>query len=314
MRYLLDRITGLVAGIATVLAGGFGPALASQPEDWALGLQPAATVTSQQAHEFHTMLLVIITAIVIFVLGLLVYVMWRFNARRNPTPSTTTHNTMVEVVWTVVPIVILGFIMVPSLDLLYALDRTEDPEMTLLVRGHTWYWSYEYPDQQVPEFQSHLVPDEELAEDQIRLLSTYDPTGRTEGVVVLPVDTNIQILVTTEGVLHSWAVPAFTVKTDAITGRMNETWVRIETEGTYYGQCSELCGEGHAFMPIEIRAVSREAFDAWVIERTAGIDFEEPPVLLTRSYPGFEAPVGEEGGEPAQDQASLVPQTAAAGG
>jgi cytochrome c oxidase subunit 2 len=157
------------------------------------------------------------------------------------------------------------------------MDRAEEPELTLQVNGYQWYWGYEYPDQQIPEYASYMVPDDELTEDQVRLLSVDNP-------VYLPVDTDIQVLVTAGDVLHSFAIPAFGMKTDAIPGRMNETWVRIEEEGTYYGQCSEICGTNHAFMPIEIRAVSREAFDDWVVEQTAGLDLEEPPVLLTRSW------------------------------
>ena len=269
----------IVLGLLVALAAASG-AMAAQPSDWQLGMQPAASPLAQQMSDFHTMLLVIIIAIVLFVMGLLLYVMWRYSARRNPTPSKTTHNTAIEVVWTVVPIMILVVIAVPSFNLLYALARSEDPELTLVVRGYQWYWGYEYPDQQIEEFQAHMVPDEEIAGDQVRLLSTFDPTGRTGGVVVLPVDTNVQIVVTAMDVLHSWALPAFGIKTDAVPGRLNETWVRIEEEGTYYGQCSEICGTGHAFMPIEIRAVSREAFNDWVTEQTADLELETPPVLL----------------------------------
>ncbi|MEO3432120.1 cytochrome c oxidase subunit II [Inquilinus sp. CAU 1745] len=248
-----------------------------QPTPWQLGFQTAATPVAEQMHQFHHLLLVIISVISLFVLGLLIYVGYRFRASRNPTPSKTTHNTLVEVVWTVVPVLILLVIAIPSFRLLYYGDRAQDPEMTLIAKGYQWYWGYEYPDQQIAEFQSFLVPEENLAEGQVRLLSTDAP-------VVLPVDTDIQILVTAGDVLHSWAMPSMGVKTDAITGRTNETWVRIEEEGIYYGQCSEVCGTGHAFMPIEVHAVSREEFDAWVVEQTAGLDLEEPPVLLTMTW------------------------------
>ena len=285
MKASLRIVLGLLA--ALVAASG---ASAAQPTDWQLGMQPAASPLAYQMSDFHTMLLVIITGIVIFVLALLLYVMWRYSARRNPTPSKTTHNTTIEIVWTVVPIMILVVIAVPSFNLLYALARSEDPELTLVVRGYQWFWGYEYPDQQIEEFQAHMVPDEEIGEGQLRLLSTYDPTGRTEGVVVLPTDTNIQIVVTAMDVLHSWAVPAFGIKTDAVPGRLNETWVRIEEEGTYYGQCSEICGTGHAFMPVEIRAVSREAFNEWVTGRTADLELETPPVLLAPEPPDAAEP------------------------
>ena len=280
----LGRIAAGVLAL-TALAPLSGVALAEgPPAPWQMGLPESATPGKQQMTEFHNLLLWIITGITVFVLGLLVYVMVRFNAKRNPVPSKTTHNALIEVVWTVVPVLILLVIAIPSFRLLYYLDKSADPEMTVVVRGYSWHWGYELPDQQIPEFLSYIVQDDELTEDQVRLLSTTDP-------LILPVDTDIQVLVTSGDVLHAFAMPNFGVKIDAVPGRMNETWFRIEKEGTFYGQCSELCGTGHGYMPIEVRAVSREAFDDWVIEQTAGLDLETPPVLLTRTYPGFEEPV-----------------------
>jgi cytochrome c oxidase subunit 2 len=276
------RLNRLALAAMAAFGAGTGAALAQdgtqgQPSPWGLGLQQSFSPVKAQMTDFHNLLLVIIIGISLFVLALLVYVMFRFSAKKNPTPSKTTHNTLLEVAWTVVPVLILVVIAVPSFRLLYFMDRAEEPELTLQVNGYQWYWGYEYPDQQIPEYASYMVPDDQLTEDQVRLLSVDNP-------VVLPVDTDIQVLVTAGDVLHSFAIPAFGMKTDAIPGRMNETWVRIEEEGTYYGQCSEICGTNHAFMPIEIRAVSREAFDDWVVEQTAGLDLEEPPVLLTRSW------------------------------
>ena len=275
---------GLKTLAAVVPAFGLGltgPAWAQErlgvAEPWQLGLQEQATPVMSQMSDFHNLLLIIITGITLFVLGLLVYVMWRFNAKKNPTPSKTAHHTMLEVVWTIVPVLILLVIAVPSFRLLYFMDRTENPEMTVVVRGYQWYWSYEYPDQQIPEYTSYMIPDEEIGPGQLRLLSVDNP-------MVVPVDTDVQILVTAGDVLHSWAVPSFGMKRDAVPGRMNETWIRVDEEGTYYGQCSEICGVGHAFMPIEVRAVSREAFDDWVMEQTADLDLDEPPVLLTRDH------------------------------
>jgi cytochrome c oxidase subunit 2 len=275
---------GLKTLAAVVPAFGLGltgPAWAQErlgvAEPWQLGLQEQATPVMSQMSDFHNLLLIIITGITLFVLGLLVYVMWRFNAKKNPTPSKTAHHTMLEVVWTIVPVLILLVIAVPSFRLLYFMDRTENPEMTVVVRGYQWYWSYEYPDQQIPEYTSYMLPDEEIGPGQLRLLSVDNP-------MVVPVDTDVQILVTAGDVLHSWAVPSFGMKRDAVPGRMNETWIRVDEEGTYYGQCSEICGVGHAFMPIEVKAVSREAFDDWVMEQTADLDLEEPPVLLTRDH------------------------------
>jgi len=217
------------------------------------------------------MLLWIISATAGFVILLTVFILARFNARVHPEPSKTTHNTLLEVVWTVIPVVILVIIAVPSLSLLYYGNRTADPEMTLKVTGYQWYWGYEYPDFEGFGFESYMIPDAEISADkgQKRLLST-------DHEVVLPVDTNIQILVTAADVLHSFAVPAFGIKMDAVPGRLNETWARIEEPGTYYGQCSELCGKGHAYMPIEIRAVPKEDFTAWVEEaRKAYLSYDE---------------------------------------
>lgn len=231
---------------------------AVKPEAWQLGMQTASSPVAARLHEFHNLLLYIIIGITLFVLILLIYVMVRFNARANPEPSTRTHNVMIEILWTVIPVVILIIIAVPSFKLLYYMDRVEEPEMTLKVTGYQWYWGYDYPDYGV-NFMSYMIPDEEIDETKghVRLLSTDPP-------VVLPVNTDIQIIVTSADVLHSFAMPAFGIKKDAVPGRLNETWVRIDRPGTYYGQCSELCGEGHAFMPVEIQAVSRDEFKEWV--------------------------------------------------
>jgi len=235
------------------------PALASQAVDWQINMQPAASPSAEYLHEFHNMLLYIITAIAVFVLVLLIYVVLRYNKHVNPEPKQFSHNVLIEVLWTVVPVVILIVIAIPSMKMLYFLDRTEAPEMTLKVTGYQWYWGYEYPDHEGINFLSYMIPDNEIdeAKGQSRLLST-------DNVVVLPVDTNIQILMTGGDVIHSWAMPALGIKIDAMPGRLNETWVRINKPGTYYGQCSELCGKDHSYMPIEVRAVSKEDFQAWV--------------------------------------------------
>lgn len=222
-------------------------------------MQQAGSTSAQHLHDFHGMLLWIITGITIFVLLLLIYVVVRFNKKANPEPKQFTHNVLLEVVWTVIPVIILIVIVVPSFKLLYFLDRTTEPEMTLKVTGYQWYWGYEYPDQDGINFLSYMIPEDEIDYDagQKRLLSTDNP-------VVLPIDTDIQILVSAADVLHSFAMPALGVKTDAVPGRWNETWVRINKPGIYYGQCSELCGKDHAYMPIEIHAVTKEEFEAWV--------------------------------------------------
>jgi len=229
-----------------------------QPVPGAIGLQAAASPMKERMIEFHDHLLMpIITGIVVFVLCLLLYVVLRFNAKTNPVPSKTAHNTMLEVVWTLIPVLILVVIVIPSMKMLYYVDKSADTEMTLKAIGNQWYWSYEYPDNGNISITANMVPEKELKPGQPRLLAT-------DNAVVLPVDTNIKLLTTAADVIHSWAVPAFGIKIDAVPGRLNETWMRIDKEGTFYGQCSEICGQGHGFMPIEIHAVSKAAFAEWV--------------------------------------------------
>jgi cytochrome c oxidase subunit 2 len=180
----------------------------------------------------------------------------RFRAARNASPSRRTHHTLLEITWTALPVLILVVIAIPSFKLLYFMDRVHEPEMTIKAIGHQWYWSYEYPDDGNFAFDAYMVDEADLQEGQLRLLTT-------DNALVLPVDTDIRVLITATDVLHSWAVPAFGVKTDAVPGRVNETWVRIEEPGMYYGQCSELCGDFHGFMPIMVRAVGKEEFEAW---------------------------------------------------
>jgi cytochrome c oxidase subunit 2 len=229
------------------------------PLPWQLGFQAPATPTMERIDALHDGLLIVITAITVFVLALLLIVIFRFSEKRNPKPSRNTHNTLVEVVWTVVPVFILLGIAIPSFRLLYFADRTAEAEMTIKAIGRQWNWGYEYPDHGNFTFEAFLVPEEELAEGQLRLLATDNP-------VVVPIDTNVRLLTTASDVLHSWAVPSFGVKMDSVPGRTNETWFRVEQPGVYFGQCSELCGVGHAYMPIEVRAVPKEEFDAWVAD------------------------------------------------
>jgi cytochrome c oxidase subunit 2 len=207
--------------------------------------------------DFNLMVTIIIVIITAFVFGLMAWIVIRYNKKRNPTPSKTTHNTLLEVVWTVVPVIILLVIAVPSFRLLYYTDRVEEADMTLKAIGHQWYWSYEYPDHGDFTFDAVILEDDELEEGQLRLLETDE-------AVVLPAGATIRLLTTADDVIHSWAVPSLGVKMDSVPGRVNETWFKINREGTYYGQCSELCGTLHGFMPIKIEAVSQEAFDAWV--------------------------------------------------
>ena len=253
---------GVFAGVFSLTASLAGTAGAGQPgdgqpRDWQMGLQPAASTTMERVVDLHNLLLVVITLISVFVLLLLLYVMYRFSERRHPTPSKTTHNTLIEVLWTTVPVIILVLISIPSFKLLYFADRAVDAEMTIKAIGHQWYWSYEYPDHGDFTFDGIMLSDDEREEGQPRLLAT-------DSFVVLPVDTRIRLLVTADDVLHSFAIPAFGIKLDANPGKINETWMEITREGTYYGQCSEICGAGHSYMPIAIKAVSKTAFAEWV--------------------------------------------------
>ena len=243
------------ASALAVLSGGL--ALAARPTPWQMGFQPPASPVMERIDAFHDFLLIVIVLISVFVLVLMIYVFVRFNARANPTPSKTTHNTTIEVLWTVVPVVVLVMIAVPSFKLMYYSDRAVDADMTLKVAGNQFYWTYEYPDHDDLTFDAIMVDDDDLEAADLRLLTT-------DNAVVLPVDTTIRLLLTANDVIHAWAVPAFGVKMDAVPGRLNETWFRIDREGMYYGQCSELCGANHGFMPIMVKAVSKDAFAAWV--------------------------------------------------
>ncbi|MFQ5533940.1 MAG: cytochrome c oxidase subunit II [Sphingomonadales bacterium] len=271
----------ILAAIAVLTAGIFqvDPTLASQPEPWQIGMQPAVTPIAGQMHNFHDLLLWIISAIVVFVLVLLLYVFVRFNAKANPTPAKTAHHTVLEVVWTVIPIMILLVIAVPSFRLLFAQDAAMDADLTVKAIGHQWYWTYEYPDHNL-EFDALMVFEEDLKKGQPRLLET-------DNHLVVPVGAVVKLLVTAspEDVIHAWAVPAFGVKIDAVPGRLNETWFQAEREGTYYGQCSELCGVNHGYMPITVDVVSQDKYQAWLAnaEREFAMDGADDPVKLAEA-------------------------------
>ena len=255
---LFKKISKWGAGLAAFSAAGLASAAASQPKDWQITFQEAASENMTMITDFNNFLLILMTAISVFVLGLMLYVMVRFNARANPEPSKTTHNTLVEVIWTVVPIVILVVIAIPSFRLLYFQRDIPEADMTVKAVGYQWYWGYEYPDHGDFAFDSLMLTDEERG-DQPRLLAT-------DTAMVVPVDTTVRVIVTAADVLHAFAMPAFGLKMDAVPGRLNETWFKAEKTGTFYGQCSELCGIRHAFMPIRIEVVSKADFALWVEE------------------------------------------------
>jgi len=225
-------------------------------KEWQLSFQNPATDLMQKVISLHNGILIVMTLVTIFVLFLLFYVSFRFSAKRNPNPTTTAHNTVLEVLWTAIPIVILVIIAIPSFRLLYQQEKNENYDMTVKIIGHQWYWEYEYPDQGNFYFESYMVQDEDLKERDLRLLTVDNP-------LVIPANKNIQILITAGDVLHSWAVPSMGLKTDAVPGRLNETWVNVKEPGTYRGMCSEICGTGHGFMPIVVKVLPENEFMAW---------------------------------------------------
>jgi cytochrome c oxidase subunit 2 len=264
---LARSLTRLSLGAAAVCGLG-GAALAAQPEPWQMGLQPAATEVMASVRWFESFTLIIVTVITVFVLALLIYCMVRFNAKSNPTPSRASHNTAIEVVWTVAPILILVIIAIPSFRLLYKQLDIPESDMTVKVTGYQWYWGYEYPDERYAgiSFDSYMLDDaarEQLMQEKGLNAQQVPRLLAVDNDVVVPVGKVVRVQVTAADVLHSFAMPAFGIKVDAVPGRLNETWFRADAPGVYYGQCSELCGTNHAFMPIAIRAVSEEQFEAW---------------------------------------------------
>lgn len=247
---------------------------AAEPIDKAINFQPAATPIMHKVHDFHHFMLYIITPITLLVMGLLLYVMIRFNSKANPTPSKVTHHWGLEIAWTVVPAVIVLLIAVKSMQLLYFENKMPEADMTLKVTGYQWYWGYEYPDHGGINFMSYMIKDKEIdkSKGQVRLLST-------DNAVVVPVGKVVRVQVTAADVLHSFAMPAFGIKTDAVPGRLNETWFKVEKPGTYFGQCSEICGTGHAFMPIEIKAVPEAEFAEWVVAKGGTMPGTTPAVV-----------------------------------
>ena len=252
--------------------------LMGQPTADGIALQPAASELKHDAIFFHDVILMpIITIITLFVLGLLIYCAVKFNRKANPVPARWSHNTMIEVIWTAAPVLILMFIAIFSFKLLFKYHDTPTPYMTVKATGYQWYWGYEYPDQQISEITSLMLPEEDAKARGVpyRLAAT-EP-------MVVPMGQVVRVQVTAADVIHAFALPAFGLKTDAIPGRLNETWFRAERLGTFYGQCSELCGIDHAFMPIEIKVVSQGEFDAWVAQKAP------PPAPAAVAAPAADA-------------------------
>ena len=280
----MPQFSRLIASALTMgaLLASAGSALAGvgQPSPWELGLQDAASPVMVDIVWFHDFLLWIISAIVLFVLVLLAIIVLRFNARANPTPSRTTHNSFLEVAWTIVPVIILVAIAVPSFRLLFLEVDNPKPDLTVKATGKQWFWSYSYPDNGDFEFDSLLVADKDLKPGQPRLLTV-------DNDLVVPVNKVVHVLVTGADVIHSFAVPSFGIKIDAVPGRLNDTWFKATSEGLYHGQCSELCGKDHAFMPITVKVVSEAEFNDWVAKekKSAGLDRAPPTTLAASSAP-----------------------------
>ena len=243
----------------TIFSTLFVSKLNASAIDWQLSFQNPATDLMQEVISLHNGILIVMTVITLFVLFLLFYVSFRFSAKRNPVPSTTTHNTIIEILWTAIPIVILVVMAIPSFRLLYKQEKSDSYDMTVKVIGHQLYWEYEYPDHGNFYFESYMIEEEDLQKGDLRLLTVDNP-------LVIPANKNIQILITAGDVLHSWAMPSMGIKTDAVPGRLNETWINVKEPGTYRGQCSEICGRGHGFMPVVVKVLPENEFMAWVNE------------------------------------------------
>jgi len=276
----LSAVLTFFLAAAVVLIGGvvaWGDALAAAPKPWEMGMQPAANAQKAQIIDLHNLVLIIITLITLFVGGLMVWVMWRYNANRNPVPSTTSHNTTIEILWTVIPILILVVIAIPSFRLVYFLDHTPEPDLTIKVTAHQWYWEYGYPEAGDTTIESRMIRTEDLKPGQLRLLDV-------DNQMIVPVGKKIRILTNSVDVIHSFFIPALGVQRYAIPGRTIETWMQVDKPGTYYGQCNQICGVDHSRMPISIKAVSADEYKAWIEkQKKASLENAAPRMLADAS-------------------------------
>jgi cytochrome c oxidase subunit 2 len=263
------RLAALVLGLLTALA--VAPvAMAQAPRPWEIGMQPAFSPVKREIIWLHDMVQIIITIITLFVGVLLAWVVYRYNARKNPNPSRTSHNTIIEVAWTILPVLVLVAIAIPSFRLVYFEDRTKDADLTVKVTGHQWYWEYTYPDKDNLDFSSYIVPDEQLKPGQLRLLEVDNP-------LVVPAEKNIRVLTTSADVIHSFFIPALGVQRYAIPGRTIETWFRADRPGTFYGECNQICGTNHSRMPIAVQALPEQEFNAWLDQAKTKFSDAVPP-------------------------------------
>ncbi|HXA41023.1 MAG TPA: cytochrome c oxidase subunit II [Phenylobacterium sp.] len=307
MQSRFQGMRALAAGIATGAVTAFWGAqaladdLIGQPTNGSVMMQPGVTPLKHDAIFFHNMILFpIITVITLFVLGLLLWIIIRYNKRANPVPAKWSHNTPLEVIWTLVPVLILVVIAVFSFKLLFEYHDMPKPYMTVKATGYQWYWGYEYPDQKISEFVSNVLP-----EDKAKAAGKPYRLAATEPLVV-PVNQTVQVLTTGADVIHAFAVPAFGVIMDAVPGRVNSTWFKVDRIGTYYGSCRELCGVDHAFMPIEVKVVSQADFDAWVLSKKGVPIGSAPPPA-----PAAAAPAAPSAGASATPASATAPAAAA---
>jgi len=264
------RFWKALPGLALALLPGAAFAEAGQPVSGQIGFQDSVTPIMDEIEVFHNDLLIwIVSGIVLLVLALLVVVIVRFNAKANPVPSRTTHNTLIEIIWTVAPILILVVIAIPSFRLLYYSDKAPDAAMTVKVTGHQWYWQYEYPDQGNFSIDSRILAEADRVKEKPQIPRLF----AVDQEMVIPVNTTIRIIGTAADVMHGWTVPGFGIKKTVIPGRLNEGWINVEHECYYFGQCSQICGQNHTYMPIAVRVVSKAEFDKWVEQhkKTAGL-------------------------------------------
>jgi cytochrome c oxidase subunit 2 len=274
VKWLLAVVTGFSINLfAAPFAWAQG--VVGAPHPWEMGMQRSFGPIKDRVIELHNLVLVIITVITLFVGALLIWVMIRFNSRRNPVPSQTSHNTVLEIAWTVIPVLILVVIAIPSFRLIYYQDRTPNPDMTIKVTAHQWYWEYSYPDQGNVDVESRFIHDEDLKPGQLRLLDV-------DNQMVIPVGKKIRILTNSTDVIHSFFIPAFGVQRYAIPGRTIETWMEADQVGTFYGECNQICGQDHSRMPISVKAVSEADFKTWVAEAKKSASAAQLPKIASK--------------------------------
>jgi cytochrome c oxidase subunit 2 len=274
---IVKGLLAVVAGIVfsfTAAPFAWAQGVVGAPQPWEMGMQRSYGPIKDRIIDLHNLILAIITFITVLVAALLVWVMIRYNAKRNPVPSQTSHNTVLEIAWTVIPVLILVVIAIPSFRLIYYQDRTPDPDLTIKVTGHQWYWEYQYPDQGNIDIESRIVHDEDLKPGQIRLLAV-------DNQLVIPVGKKIRVLTSSTDVIHSFFIPAFGVQRYAIPGRTIETWMEADRIGTFYGECNQICGQDHSRMPISVKAVSEADFKAWVEEAKKSASLSRFPKIAS---------------------------------